>query len=41
MNIKEFAQEILDNATLAAELGGTDFDEELANTIIEYIIDTG
>lgn len=41
MNIKEFAQEILDNAALAAELGGTDIDEELANTIIEYIIDTG
>ncbi len=41
MDIKEFAQEILDNAALAAELEGTDFEEELANTIIEYIVDTG
>ena len=41
MNIKEFAQELLDNTKLSAELNGVDFDEELATTIIEYIADTG
>ena len=41
MNIKEFAQELIDNTRLSAELTGADFDEELANTIIEYIVDTG
>lgn len=32
MDIKEFAQEFLDNAKLSAELNGVDFDEELATT---------
>lgn len=32
MNIKEFAQELLDNTKLSAELNGVDFDEELATT---------
>lgn len=41
MNIKEFAQELLDNTKLSAELNCVDFDEELATTIIEYISDTG
>lgn len=41
MNIKEFAQELLENTKLSAELNGVDFDEELATTIIEYIADTG
>lgn len=41
MNIKEFAQELIDNTKLSAELNGIDFDEELATTIIEYIADTG
>lgn len=41
MNIKEFAQELIDNTKLSAELNGIDFDEELATTIIEYIEDTG
>ncbi len=41
MNIKEFAQEFLDNAKMSAELNGTDFDEELSNSIIEYIVDNG
>lgn len=41
MNIKEFAQELIDNTKLSAELNGIDFDEELDTTIIEYIEDTG
>lgn len=41
MDIKEFAQEILDSAALSAELQETDFEEELAKTIIDYIVDTG
>ena len=41
MDIKEFAQEILDNAALTAELEGADFEEELSKTIIDYIVDTG
>ena len=41
MNIKEFAQELIDNTKLSAELNGVDFEEELATTIIEYIADTG
>lgn len=41
MNIKEFAQELIDNTKLSAELNGIDFSEELATTIIEYIEDTG
>ena len=41
MNIKEFAQELIENTKLSAELNGVDFDEELATTIIEYIADTG
>lgn len=41
MNIKEFAQELLETTKNSAELNGVDFDEELAATIIEYIADTG
>lgn len=41
MNIKEFAQELIENTKLSAELNGVEFDEELATTIIEYIADTG
>ncbi len=41
MDIREFAQELLENTKLSADLNGVDFDEELATTIIEYITDTG
>lgn len=41
MDIKQFAQELIENTKLSAELNGVDFDEELATTIIEYIADTG
>lgn len=41
MDIKEFAQELLETTRNSAELNGVDFDEELATTIIEYITDTG
>lgn len=41
MDIKEFAQELLETTKNSAELNGVDFDEELATTIIEYITDTG
>ena len=39
MDIKEFAKEFLENVALATEMNGTDFDEELASSIIEYIED--
>ncbi len=41
MDIREFAQGLLENTKLSADLNGVDFDEELATTIIEYITDTG
>ena len=37
MNIKEFAQELIENTKLSAELNGVYFDEELATKIIEYM----
>lgn len=41
MDIKEFAKDFLDNVALAAEMNESDFDEELASSIIEYIEDNG
>lgn len=41
MDIKEFAQQLIDSVKLSSELNGVDYDEELASTIIDYIIDTG
>lgn len=41
MDIKEFAQEFLDNINVAVEMGNTDYDQELANAILEYLEDNG
>ena len=41
MDIKEFAKDFLDNVALATEMNESDFDEELASSIIEYIEDNG
>lgn len=41
MDIKEFAQEFLDNINVAVEMGNTDYDQELAGAILEYLEDNG
>lgn len=41
MNIKEFAQEFIDNVKLAVEMQGSDYDQELATSILEYMEDNG
>lgn len=41
MDIKEFAQTLLETTKESAEMNGVNFEEELATTIIEYIADTG
>lgn len=41
MDIKEFAQEFLDNINVAVEMGNTDYDQELASAILEYLEDNG
>lgn len=41
MDIKEFAQEFQDNINVAVEMGNTDYDQELANAILEYLEDNG
>lgn len=41
MNIKEFAQQFIDNVNTSVEMNGTDYDEELASSIIEYMEDSG
>lgn len=41
MNIKEFAQNFLDNVNLTVEMENKDYDEELAKSIIEYMEDSG
>jgi len=41
MNIKEFAQEFIDNVKLAVEMQGSDYDQELAASILEYMEDNG
>lgn len=35
MDIREFAQEFQDNIKIAAEMGQTDYDQELAGAILE------
>ena len=37
MDIKEFAQEFLDNINVAVEMGNTDYDQELASAILEFL----
>lgn len=41
MNIKEFAQEFIENVKMSAEMTGSDYDKELATSILEYIEDNG
>lgn len=41
MDIREFAQEFQDNVKIASEMGHTDYDQELANAILEYLEDNG
>lgn len=37
----EFAQQFIDNVKTSVEMNGTDYDEELASSIIEYMEDSG
>lgn len=41
MNIKEFAQEFIDNVKTAVEMSEKDYDLELASDILEYVTDSG
>lgn len=41
MDIKEFAQQFVDNVETTVEMDGSDYDEELAKSIIEYMEDSG
>jgi hypothetical protein len=41
MDIRDFAKEFIDNVNTTVEMNGTDFDEELASSIIEYMEDSG
>lgn len=41
MDIKEFAQEFIDNIKMSVDMTGADYDHELATSILEYIEDNG
>lgn len=41
MDIKEFAQEFIDNVKMSVEMTGSDYDQELASSILEYMEDNG
>ena len=41
MDIREFAQEFQENIKMAVDMGNTDYDQELASAILEYIEDNG
>ena len=41
MDIKEFAQEFIANITMSVEMTGSDYDQELATSILEYMEDNG
>ena len=41
MDIKEFAQEFIDNIKMSVDMTGADYDQELAAGILEYIEDNG
>lgn len=41
MDIKEFAQEFIDNVKMSVEMTGSDYDQELATSILEYMEDSG
>ena len=39
MDIKEFAQEFIENVKMSVEMTGADYDQELATSILEYMED--
>ncbi len=41
MDIKEFAQEFIDNVKTAVDMGNKEYDLELASDILEYMTDSG
>lgn len=41
MDIKEFAQEFLEGVNISVEMTGSDYDQELATSILEYMEDNG
>lgn len=41
MDIKQFAQDFIDGVKMTVEMNGTNYDEELASSIIEYMVDNG
>ena len=41
MDIKEFAQEFIENVKMSVEMTGADYDQELATSILEYMEDNG
>ena len=41
MDIKEFAQEFIDNVKMSVEMTASDYDQELATSILEYMEDNG
>lgn len=41
MDIKEFAQEFIENVKMSVEMTGGDYDQELATSILEYMEDNG
>ena len=41
MDIKEFAQEFIENVNMSVEMTGSDYDQELATSILEYMEDNG
>lgn len=41
MDLREFAADFHDNIKMAVEMGNTDYDQELASSILEYLEDNG
>lgn len=41
MDIKEFAKDFLENVKMSVEMNESDYDEELASSILEYVEDNG
>lgn len=41
MDIREFAAEFQESVKTAAEMGNTDYEQELASSILEYLEDNG
>ena len=41
MDLREFASDFQENIEMAVEIGNTDYDQELASAILEYLEDNG